>query len=120
LTDLGRLASEQDDHEDARALLEQALRTFAELGHTRGVASVLEELACVAIREEDLEHALTLCAAAEGLRQRIGALKRQAERARLDRILERAWRDIDESRSRAIWIQGLRMPLDRAIRCALN
>jgi predicted ATPase len=120
LTDLGRLASEQDDHEDARALLEQALRMFAELGHTRGVASVLEELACAAIREENLEHALTLCAAAEGLRQRIGALKRQAERARLDRILERARRDIDESRCRAVWIQGLRMPLDQAIRYALN
>ena len=78
LTDLGRLASEQNDHEDARALLEQALRTFAGLGHTRGVARVLEELACVAVREQDFEHALTLCAAAEGLRQRIGTLKRQS------------------------------------------
>jgi tetratricopeptide (TPR) repeat protein len=120
LTDLGRLASEQNEHEDARTLLEQALRTFAELGHTRGVARVLEELACVAVREQDFKHALTLCAAAEGLRQRIGALKRHAERARLDRILEPAWRDIDESTSRAIWAQGLRMPLDEAIRCALN
>ncbi|MGH9629257.1 MAG: ATP-binding protein, partial [Bryobacteraceae bacterium] len=120
LTDLGRLASEQNDHEDARALLEQALRTFAELGHTRGVARVLEELACVAVREQDFEHALTLCAAAEGLRQRIGALKRQAERARLVRILEPAWRNIDQSTSSAMWAEGLRMPLDQVIRYALN
>jgi predicted ATPase len=120
LTDLGRLASEQDNHEDARALLEQALRTFAGLRHTRGVARVLEELACVAVREQDFEHALTLCAAAEGLRQRIGAPKRQAERARLDRILAPAWREMDESISRAIWAQGVRLPLDEAILCALN
>jgi hypothetical protein len=120
LTDLGRLASEQNNHEDARALLAQALRTFAELSHTRGVATVLEELACVAVREQDFEHALTLCAAAEGLRQRIGALKRQRERARLDRILEPAWREIDALTSRAIWTQGLRMRLNEAIRCALN
>ncbi len=120
LTDLGRLASERNDHEDARALLEQALRTFAELAHTRGVARVLEELACLAVREDDFERALRLCGAAEGLRQRIGALKRKAERARLDRILEPAWRALDQSTSNAIWADGARTPLDLAIRFALN
>jgi predicted ATPase len=120
LTDLGRLASEQSDQEDARLLLEQALRTFAGLGHTRGVARVLEELACVAVREHRFEHALTLSAAAEGLRQRIGKLKRQAERARLDRILAPAWCEIDRSTSRAAWAHGLRMPLVQAINYALN
>ena len=120
LTDLGHLASEQNDLEGARALLKRALRTFAGLGHTRGVARVLEELACVAVREQDLEHALTLCAAAEGLRQRMGTAKRQAEQARLDHIIEPAWRDIDQSTSSAIWAQGLRMPLEQAIQYALN
>jgi predicted ATPase len=119
-TDLGRVASEQNDHEGARALLAQALRAFAGLGHTRGVAKVLEEFACVATHEQDFEHALTLCAAAEGLRQRIGALKREAERARVDRMLEPAWRNIDQSTSRAIWAQGWRMPLEQAIKYALN
>jgi predicted ATPase len=119
-TDLGRLASEQNDHENARTLLEQALRIFSELGHTRGVARVFEELACVAVREQNFEHALTLCGAAEGLRRRIGALERPAERARRDRILEPVWRDIDESASRAVWANALRMPLDEAIRFALT
>jgi predicted ATPase len=120
LTDLGRLASEQNDHEGARALLQRSLRTFAGLGHTRGVARVLEELACVAVREHGFEHALTLCAAAEGLRQRTGTAKRQAERARLDHILDPAWRDVDRSTGSAIWAQGLRMPLEQAIQYALN
>ena len=120
LTDLGRLASEQNDQDDARRLLEQALRTFAGLGHTRGVARVLEELACVAVREQNFEHALTLSAAAQGILQRIGKLKRQAERARHDRILQPAWREIDQSASRAAWAHGLRMPLEQAIKYALN
>jgi hypothetical protein len=120
LTDLGRLASEQGDHEDARLLLERALRIFAGLGHTRGVARVLEELACVAVRERRFEHALTLSAAAEGLRQRIGKLKRQAEQGRLARILAPAWREIDRSTSRAIWTRGVGMPLEQAIKCALK
>jgi tetratricopeptide (TPR) repeat protein len=120
LTDLGRLASEQKKHKHARALLEQALRTFAGLRHSRGVARVLEELACVAVRQADFERALTLSSAAEGLRQRIGPLKRQAERERVDRMLEPAWRNIRESTGSAIWAQGLRMPLDEAIRYALD
>jgi predicted ATPase len=120
LTDLGRLASEQSEQEDARLLLRQALRTFVGLGHTRGVARVLEELACVAVREQNFEHAITLSAAAEGLLQRIGKLKRQCERARLDRILQPAWRETDPFASRAAWANGLRMPMAQAINYALN
>jgi tetratricopeptide (TPR) repeat protein len=120
LTDLGRLSSEQSDQDGARLLLNEALRTFAELGHTRGVARVLEELACVAVREQNFEHALTLSAAAQGILQRIGKLKRKSERARLDRILQPAWREIDESASRPAWTRGLCMPLTQAIKYALN
>ena len=107
---------------DARSLAFRAgpQEHSSRLGHTRGVARVLEELACVAVRERDFDRALTLCAAAEGLRQRIGAPKRQAERARLDRTLEPAWRGIDHTSASAIWAEGLRMPLEQAIRYALD
>ena len=116
--DLGRLATEQHDQNTARSLLEQALKTFVELRHLRGVARTLEELARVAIRTGDLDRALTLCAAAEGLRQRVGAPKRPAERADLDRALESAWRERDPATARAIWTEGLRMPLEQIIRYA--
>jgi predicted ATPase len=118
--DLGRLASEQNDQGGARSLFEQALRGFMELGHTRGVAKVLEGLAGVAVREGKLDCALTLGAAAEGLRQRVGAPKRPVERALLDRVLQPAWREGDPSIATAIWADGLRMPLDQAIRYALD
>jgi predicted ATPase len=118
--DLGRLASEQNDQEAARSLFVRALRTFIDLGHTRGVARVLEGLACVAVREGDLDKALTLCAAAEGIRQRVGAPQRPAEREKLDRILEPARRDRDQSAINAIRSEALRMPVEEAIRYALN
>jgi tetratricopeptide (TPR) repeat protein len=120
LADLGRLASDQNDQEGARSLFAQALGTFIDLGHTRGVAGVLEGLAGVAVREGDLDEALTLCAAAQGIRQRVGAPQRPAERAKLDRMLEPAWRDRDQSAINAIWSEGLRMPFEEAIRYALN
>jgi hypothetical protein len=120
LADLGRLASEQNDPDGARSLFGQALRAFIDLGHTRGIAGVLEGLAAVAVREGDLDGALTLCAAAEGIRQRVGAPQRPAEWAKLDRMLEPARRDRDQSAINAIWSAGLRMPVEEAIRYALN
>jgi tetratricopeptide (TPR) repeat protein len=118
--DLGRLASEQNDQDGARRLFGQALGMLIDLGHTRGIARVLEGLACVAVRQGDLDEALTLCGAAEGIRQRVGAPQRAAERAKLDRILEPAWRARDHSANKAIWSEGLRMPIEEAIRYALN
>jgi tetratricopeptide (TPR) repeat protein len=120
LADLGHLASEQNDQEGARSLFVQALRTFIDLGHTRGVARALEGLACVAVRQGDSDKALILGAAAEGIRQRVGAPRRHTERAKLDRILEPAWRARDQAESNAIWAESLRMPLEEAIRRALN
>ena len=88
--DLGRLESEQNDHDGARSLFEQALKVFLELGHTRGLAMVLEELARLAVREGHFDRALTLAAAAEALRQRVGLQKRPEERDALEDALQAA------------------------------
>jgi predicted ATPase len=119
LADLGRLASEQNDPNAAHSFFEQALGVFLELRHTRGVARVLEGFACLAVRERQFDRALTLAAAAEGLRQKIGAPKRPMERSDLDRALQPAWQQVCESAAGAIWAQGQRMPLQDAIRYAL-
>jgi tetratricopeptide (TPR) repeat protein len=118
--DLGRLASEQNDQRAACSYFQQALREFADLGHTRGIAIVLEGLACVAVRQEDIDRALTLCAAAEGIRQRIGAPKRPVEQATLDHSMQPAWRCKDPAKINTIWEKGMRMGVEDAIRYALD
>jgi predicted ATPase len=118
--DLGRLSSEQNNQDGARSLLEQALKAFLELRHTRGVAMVLERLACVAVCERDFDRGLTLVAAAEGLRQKAGAPKRPVERASLDDALQTARDHIGKASAEAIWAEGLRMSLEEAIRYALR
>lgn len=120
LADLGRLASEKNDQKGARSLFETALRVFAELGHIRGIARVMEGLACVAVREGNRDKAVTLCAAAEGLRQRVGAPKRPAETAQLAHILEPARRDRDQAAIDALCAEGFHMPLEEAMHYALN
>jgi predicted ATPase len=118
--DLGRLALEQDEEENAGSLFEQALTAFVDLGHTRGVAIVLEGLARVSLRVGDVDRAITLCAAAEAIRQRIRASRRPAEQATFDLALKSAWRRKDHATADAIWAKGLRMRPDEAIRYALD
>jgi predicted ATPase len=118
--DLGRLASEQNNQDGARSLFEQALKAFLGLGHSRGLAMVLEGLARSAVREGDFDRALTLAAAAEGLRQRVGAPKRTLERAALDDALQPARDHTAEAHVDAIWEVGLHMSLEEAIRYALR
>jgi predicted ATPase len=118
--DLGRLRSEQKRQIEARELLEQGLRAFLELRHQRGIAGVLEGLACVSVRQGDPDRALTLSGAAEGLRRRVGAPQRPSDRAKFDRILGLAWGNGDPAIAKASWTEGLRMPLEHAIRYALE
>jgi tetratricopeptide (TPR) repeat protein len=118
--DLGRLASEENDHEAAHSLFEQAADIFLDLEHKTGLAQVLQGLACVAVREGDFDLALMLDGAAEGLRQRLGAPARPAERASFEHILEPAWRGVEPDAAEAIWTAAWRMPLDEAIRGALR
>lgn len=120
LADLGCLASEQNDHDAAHALLEQALGIFVRLGHKRVIARVLDDFACAAVREGNLGRALTLGGAAEGLRHKLGAPLRSVEKAKLDGILQPAWRGHDAAAAKAVWMGGWETPLEQTIRCALN
>ena len=119
-TDLGSLASHQNDPETARSFFGQALDMFLELGHTRGVATVLEAMARAAVRDGDFERALRLAGVAEGLRDKVGVPKRPAEREQLNDDLRPAWESSGESAAEAIWAESRRMPLDDAIRFALS
>jgi hypothetical protein len=119
-TDLGWLLFEQNDFRAAHSVFEQALRICAELGYKRGIAKVLEGCACVAAREGEFDRALLLGGAAEGLRHKIGAPARPPERAKFDSVLQPACRSCDPEAAKSTWMAGWRIPLDQAIRCALE
>jgi len=50
----------------------------------------------------------------------LGAPARQDEKASLERSLELAWQRRDAAEATAIWTAGSKMPLEQAIRCALE
>jgi predicted ATPase/DNA-binding CsgD family transcriptional regulator len=61
LSRAGRLAWRQQDHERARALLEESVAIVRELGDEPGLARRLRNLALVSMSEGDLETGVRLC-----------------------------------------------------------
>lgn len=118
--DLGFVACQQSELLEARALFVHSLETLLTLGHSRGMARVFEGLACLAIETEDFERALTLAGVAAGLRDAIGSAPRADEKTRLQQKLQAAWENLDISRARNLWRQGSGMPVNDAIRYALE
>ena len=110
----------QREFATAHAAYREALEVFAELGHRRGIARVLEGASCLAAASGDAFRALTLAAAAEHLRSQIGAPLHQAERAKLDEGLTAAREILNSSAGKEAWQQGLEMPLQAAILLALE
>lgn len=120
LADLGYIHCRQGEFADAHIAFREALEHFAELGHRRGIARALEGVACLAAASGDTTRALTLAAAADHLRSRIGAPLRPAERTKLDDGLFAAREILDRAEGKIAWQKGLEMPLQSAIFFALE
>ena len=104
----------------SHAAYREALALFAELGHRRGIARALEGTACLAAAKGDAARALTLAAAADHLRNQIGASLPQAERTKLEEVLVAARRILNKDEDTLAWQNGLEMQLQAAILLALE
>ena len=119
LADLGTIACELGEHSSAFANFRESLEIFSSLEHRRGVARVLEGLACYALAREDSRRALRLVAAASHVRKMVSAPLTPAEQSKLDQKLLSAWQELGEAEGEKAWTEGYAMPLDNAIRYAL-
>jgi hypothetical protein len=117
---LGHIYCKQGEFAAAHAAYREAVELFAELGHRRGIARALEGAACLAAASGDANRALTLAAAADHLRNQIGAPLPQAERAKLEEELFAAREILNTEQGKLSWQRGLEMPLQAAISFALQ
>lgn len=118
--DLGFVACQKGELLQARALFARSLNTLLTLGHTRGMVRVFEGLACLAIETRDFERALILSGVAAGLRDVLGSTPSPDEKITLQQKLQAAWKNLDTSCARNLWSHGSGMPLEDAIRYALE
>ena len=115
LTDLANVDLQAEDYPQADSSFKEALRTFRELGHQRGVARQLESLAWCATCQSRDEQAVALTSAAAAIRQRIAAPTKPAERERIERALAQARGRISAAAYENAWSHGHPAPLDRLL-----
>ncbi len=120
LSDLASLSCDQGNDAEARRLYGESIRMFQELGHQRGIARALECLAASAAAQADAAQSLHLAGAAAALRQRLGAPLTPTEQRRLEKALEFARRTLGNASATAAWMEGWAMPVEQAVREALE
>lgn len=120
LTDLGYIHCIRGEFPAARQAYREATKLSVELGHRRGIARALEGLACVAAANENAIRALILEAAADRLRNQIGAPLTRADRARLTQRLGCAPEILQSTEGKIAWQRGSEMPIESAIQFALE
>lgn len=84
----------------------ESLQLFEELGDHNGIAECLQVLAAVAAARQQPERAVQLVAAAQRLRQSIGAQLPPNERTLLDGLSNRLRRAVGDKRFAAVWLLG--------------
>ena len=107
------------EHSSAFANFRESLEIFSTLEHRRGVARVLEGLACYALATDDSRRAIRLVAAASHLRKMVSAPLTPAEQSKLDQKMLSAWEKLGELDGKKAWTEGYAMTLENAIHHAL-
>jgi len=120
LSDLAGLSCDLGNDAEARRLYGDCIQMFQELGHKRGIARALECLAVSAAAQSKAEQSLHLAGAAAALRQRLGAPLSPTEQPRLEKALEFARRTLGNAAGLAAWMEGWAMPVEQAVREALD
>jgi len=119
LRDLGHLSRQEGDYAGASAMYREALAIFQALRHRRGIARVLEHLACCSASQSLPDRALKLAGAAAALREKLGTPLSAAERAELDEILRNARQKLTPAEQETCWMEGWSSTPDQILSYAL-
>lgn len=119
LHSLGRVAHAEGHDQQAAVFYGEALPLRQELGDKRGVIECVEGLATVAM-EGDAVQAVSLFAAADGLRTTFNAPLRPADRTAREREIAAIRTRLGDKAFNRAWEAGLQMSLEMAIAGALK
>src|SRR2546430_91041 len=91
------------------------MKLFQELGQKRGIARLLDCLACSAALQCKPERALRLAGAAAAMRRVLGAPLPLNGQARLEKTLDVARQSVAPTIAAAAWMDGWTPPPDKAV-----
>ncbi|MFN8499076.1 MAG: tetratricopeptide repeat protein [Anaerolineae bacterium] len=120
LNNLGQVARELGDYASARRFFTESLTINRELGDRGAIAYLLEDFASLAAVENQPQRALRLAAAAETLRETLGAPLSEPEQKRLTQALAPVRESLGEARAADTWASGRQLTFEQAIEIALT
>ncbi len=110
----GSMAATAGEHDRAHALFRESLQLWSRLGTRRGVAEALEGLGALASIQGEPTQAVRLYAAAEAIRQTIGAPRPPRKRTAYERDLARLRLELGEDDFARAWAEGLTLTPEQA------
>ena len=112
---LGGISRVQADYARAAALYDESLLLHRELGDRLGISQDLEGIAAMRAARGLAESAARLWAAAEALREEIGAPLKDTERARYEPLVAKARAALGEEAFARVWAEGRKLTPERAL-----
>ncbi|MGA9423097.1 MAG: tetratricopeptide repeat protein [Rhodanobacteraceae bacterium] len=109
LADRGQLAVDAGEYVEARPLLLQALAGFQALNHQRGMATVVDSIACLALGVDRPEMVIKLLGAAESWRRAVGFSPRRDDIRQAEQMREQARSRLDSAVFKALHDAGQKM-----------
>lgn len=120
LSSLASVAYYQKEYDRATALYRESLLLRQEGGEKPNIIYCLEGLADVARAQGHPQCAVTLLAAAQGLRETLGVRRAPCESTEYERELPNLRSELGEQAFGLTWAAGQQMPLEEAIEYALT
>lgn len=120
LMNLGEVAELQGDPSRAASLYRESLSLYHELQIKPAIAYCLENLAELAAKQAHFEHSAQLFAAAEALREAVGAPMESYSRERREQAVATVRGGLASETFDRAWRAGRALRLDAAIACALE
>ena len=120
---IGNLASvalELGDYVTADRLVKESLHRYQDLGFEWELALTIGNAAGVAAGLGQPECSIRLAGASTAHRERIGVSLPPVFKARFERMIVPARRELDETAQTLAWEEGMTMTLQQAVECALD
>jgi tetratricopeptide (TPR) repeat protein len=120
LSELGHLARQMGDLDEARRAYCETMRLWQDLGHLAALTHQLETAAFIDIERGELKRAARLLGAAERRREVFKSEMRPYERQEYDAALESLRARLDPGELAERWQEGRELELDEAVQIAMT
>lgn len=120
LNELGRVAHQMGELDLAHALFNESLAIWQEMGNKEGIATFLEGSGGLACSWYNHALAARLLSAAEALRERAGSPVAPADQIDQAHILDNLRAALTEDQLAALWAEGRRISLEKAVDLAVS